>query len=171
MKSTFLILFLLLISGEFSFSQEIEAKQILTEQENVEWIIEFEKINSKNDRLKTIKKKVFNDRIFNINKRSCFNLVDYDSPYYRKEQFLYECKITFVLTVRKEVYLLDLLENSNSLKILNEVTPSHINNIEILHGGKERMLAHAYFGSSNCGIAVIINSDSKKLKREIKKML
>jgi hypothetical protein len=162
-----LIFALIILINKSVLSQETKTDSILTKKQNVEWMLEFKKINSTKDKIEAIKKKVFEDRVYNVNEKSCFNLVDYDSPYYRKEQLLYECKITFVLKIKEEYYSLDIINNSNTFKILNEVKVDYISKIEIIEG----KLAHAYFGSYNCGIGIIINSESKKLNRKIKNVL
>jgi hypothetical protein len=162
-----LIFALILLINKSVLSQETKTDLILTKKQNVEWLMEFKKINSIKDKIEAIKKKVFEDRVYNVNEKSCFNLVDYDSPYNRKEQLLYECKITFVLKIKKEYYSLDIVNNPNTFKILNEVKVDYLSKIEIIEGE----LAYAYFGSYNCGIGIIINSESKKLNRKIKNVL
>jgi hypothetical protein len=170
MKQLLIFAVILLINNTV-LSQETKTDSILTKKQNVEWLLEFKKIKSTKDKLEAIKKKVFEDRVYNVSEKSCFNLVDYDSPYYREKQLLYECKIAFALKIRKGYYLLDLLNNSKSLEILNQVAADYIENIEVLDGKTGEALAFAYFGSSSCGMAIIINSDSRKLKRKIKNVL
>lgn len=166
------ILLLILLSVNFLFSQEpAEKKPILTEKENAEWISEFKKIDSTENKLRAIKKKVFDDRIFNVAEGNCFNIVNYDSPYYREEQLLYECKIAFALKIGEVFYFLDIVQNPKTFKILSQVKTKYIADIKVLDGDFGSALALAYFGSSNCGMAVIIKSKSKKLKRNIKNAL
>ena len=155
-----------------AISQKAEIDSILTKKLNVEWIVKLKKINTSIDKIEAIKKKIFEDRVYNVDNNSCFNVVDYNSPYYRKEQFLYECKIAFWLKIKKNYYFLDLLSNSKSLKILNQITNTdYIKSIEILDGEKGENSVFAGFESRICGMAVIINSDSKKLKRKIRNVL
>ena len=162
-----LIFALILLINKTVLSQETKTDSILTKKQNVEWMLEFKKMNSTKEKIEAIKKKVFEDRVYNVYEKSCINLVDYNSPYYRKEQLLYECKITFVLKIKKEYYSLDIVNNPNTFKILNQVKVDYISKIEIIEGE----IAHAYFGSYNCGIGIIINSESKKLNRKIKNAL
>lgn len=162
MKNALIILLLLILTNESSFSQET-TKPYLTEKNNKEWLEGFKIKISIDEQLRLIKQKVFDDRVFNISDKSCLKIVNTRSPYYRKEHFFYECKITFALKLKDSYYLLDIVNNPDTFKILKEVSTNNIKNIEILDG----KIALAYFGSGNCGVAILINSDSNKLKRKI----
>ena len=167
MNKKIVFLIIILIISKLTFSQEAEKKTILTEKQNIEWVNEFKLLETNAEKLNAIKKKVFIDRVYNVFEKSCFVIVDRSSPYYKKEQILYECKITFALKIKEKYYLFDIINNPDTFKILNEVESGYIDNIEVFEGE----MAYVYFGYRNCGKAIVINTDSKKLKRKIKNVL
>lgn len=155
----------------FVFSQEAQQKLILTSKQNFEWVDNYKLLITNAERLDFIKKKVFYDRIYNCIKKSCICFFDASSLSYRGKTQFYECKIAFILKVKEEYYKLDIDENYNTYKILKEVKSKYINSIEVVGSEEDKSLGAAYFGVANCGVGMIIKSDSKKLHRKIKRLL
>lgn len=157
-----LIFVLLLTFNKTILSQEIKTDTLLTEKQNSEWMLEFKNINSKNLKLKSIKKKVYYDMKFNGKIGTCFLEVDKNYEYYKGVDYNYECKILFLLKLGKKHYLLDIISNPNTFKILNQIKQNNLNNVTIIEGDINL--------PGICG-GINIEINDKKLKRKIKKVL
>lgn len=168
-----LIFAILLTFGKTIYSQETETDSLLTEEQNAEWIAEFEKLTSESNQIAEIKKKIVNDSIFyisNINIHNWgFKKVERKSLGSGKKIYESncECKIIFKLVVNSAEYLLDYSEFKHTNKIINLIKETNIDKITIWQKDK----ALALFGQrAKCG-AVVLYSDNRILKRKIKNVL
>ena len=167
-----LIIVLLLFLSKTLFSQEIKTDSLLTEKQNAEWISEFEKLDSKTEKISEIKKKIFADSIFirknGYNRIGC-RIIIKNGETLKKSigKTNCECKIVFVLGFKKSAYLLEPIEYPKTNGILEMITEKNIDKITVLKG----ITASALYGTNGrCGV-VVMYSGSRKFKRKIKNVL
>ncbi|MEW7292852.1 hypothetical protein [Aquimarina sp. 2304DJ70-9] len=163
-----LILTITLLFGKNVFSQETTTDLILTEKQNTEWIASFEKLSSKSDQIAQIKKKIFADTIYKRQKSYCRIVIkNQETIQDAMEKANCECKIVFVLGLKKNAYLLDPTEYPKTNRILELVTDKNVDKVTVLKGTN----ASALYGTNGrCGV-VIMYSDSRKFKRKVKNVL
>ena len=171
MKRLLIFAFLLSFSSTI-FSQKMETDSLLTKKQNVEWITKFEKLNSKSEQIAEIKKKIYTDSIYIIQNgynRICCRIIikNQETIQEAMEKANCECKIIFVLTLKKDGYLLDPIEYPKTNRILELVDEKNIDKINILKGINALVL---YGANARCGV-VIMSSESRKFKRRIKNVL
>ncbi len=155
------ILFLT-FSSFIGFAQSNGAK-ILTENENKEWIANFESLTNIEQKLDSIKHKINRETIYIVSKQACSVVIS--NPKFRKtEHRQYECKIPFFLVLNKRYYLLDPVENIHAEKLIDLIRAEHIENFEYQDPG----LAIVYYGSGGMCGAILIHSKSKDLKKLLK---
>jgi hypothetical protein len=167
-----LILALLLTVGKTTYSQEIKTDSLLTEKQNTQWIAEFEKLTSKSEQIAEIKKKIYADSIYirqnGYNRIGCRIIIkNKESIQEAIEKANCECKIVFVLALKKDGYLLDPIEYPKTNEILELILEGNIDRINILKGINAAVL---YGTDARCGV-VIMSSDSRKFKRKVKNVL
>lgn len=164
----FLFFVLVLLISNYSLSQEVKTDSILTENQNIEWISKFEKLSSKPEQIIEIKKKILADTIYKRPTTSCRIIIQsQESIEEARAKANCECKIVFVLGFKKNAYWLDPIEYPKTNNILELVTEKNIEKITVLKGNIASTLYGTY---GRCGV-IVMNSDSKKLKREVKKLL
>jgi len=168
----FLFFALLLSFSKTIYSQEIKTDLLLTEKQNADWITEFEKLESESEKIAEIKKKIYADSIYirqnGYNRIGCRILIR-DGETFKKslEKANCECKIVFVLGLKKSAYLLEPIEYPKTNKILELITEKNIDKITVLKGD----IASALYGTNGrCGVLVMY-SDSRKFKRKVKNVL
>mgnify|MGYP003120219503 FL=1 len=168
-----LLIFVLLLSfSKTIFSQEIKTDSLLTEKQNANWISEFEKLDSKPEQIAEIKKKINTDSIYirqnGYNRIGCRIIIrKQETIQEAMEKTNCECKIVFVLALKKDGYLLDLIEYPKTNRILELISEKNIDRISILKGNNAIAL---YGTNARCGV-VVMSSDSRKFKRKIKNVL
>jgi len=164
----FLILSLALLFYKDVLSQETKTDLILTKKQNAEWILKFEKLNSKSDQIAEIKKKIFADTICKQQKSYCGIVVkSLEMIQETLERSNCECKILFILNLKKSAYLLNPKKIHKTNRILELVIDKNIDKVTVLKG----VSASALYGSNGrCGV-ITIHSDSRKLKRQVKNVL
>lgn len=165
-----LLLFgLVLFVNKVVLSQEIKSDSFLTEENNIVWIKEFEKLNEKSDQLFEIKRKVFGDSIYKRKRSYCLIGVK-KSEVLKKtvEKTNFECKIMFILSLKGDMYILDQNENSKTNKILELLTTKNIDGVTVLKKGDDALALYGTYG--RCGV-VILYSDNRRLYRKVKNIL
>ena len=167
MKYIYILLFLILTT--LGFGQNKHKPEVELKSESDKWIENLEKMDSKEMQIHFIIEKIRQDSIIdfqNISDKIVVNLVDGENinDALKKQS---KCKIMFVLSQKKGSHLLDLNQYPNYSDMLNYFSNETINSIEILKNEK----ASALFGSrAICGV-VILKSDNRKLRKNIKKSL
>jgi hypothetical protein len=146
----------------------VKTDSILTENQNIEWISKFEKLNSKPEQIIEAKKKILADTIYKRPTTSCRIIIQsQESIEEARAKENCECKIVFVLGFKKSAYLLEPIEYPKTNRILELVTEKNIDKITVLKGD----IASALYGTNGrCGV-VVMYSDSRKFKRKIKNVL
>lgn len=164
-----LIFALFLAVGKTIYSQEMQVDSLLTAKQNTQWIAQFEKLTTKSKQIAEIKKKIYDDSIYirqnGYNRIGCRIIIkNKESIQEALEKANCECKIVFVLAIRKDGYLLDPIEYPKTNKILELMSEENIHRVNILKG----INAIALYGTdARCGV-VVISSDSRKFKRKVK---
>lgn len=92
----FLIFATLFLINKTATSQEVKTDSILTEKQNTEWIVGFEKLGSKSDQIVEIKSKIFSDSVYV--KQVRLNTTGYPITirYGNLNKANCECKIVFI---------------------------------------------------------------------------
>jgi hypothetical protein len=172
MKQLFTVLCIFLFYTE-GFSQETKTDSLLTETKNIEWIAKFEKLSSKAEQITTIKQKIFADSIFIVHNttydRIGNQIVVRNGNSLKKypEKIPCDCKILFKLSVRGDFYNLDPIRYLNTVKAVALLSEDFIEKITVL----KNYTASAIYGSNGrCGV-VILSSNSRKLKRKIRRVI
>ena len=160
-----IFLFSIILIFTKSYSQDTTKNDTLTFKENKAWIDNLNLIKDKEIMLAEIKKKVFHDRKYNIQTRSCINFT-YNTEYSKKkEKLFYEGKIGFILILPNKYYILDAVEFSNTFPILRLLNHDDIDDIKITTNPH---ISAALWGERGiCGTVEII-STSKELERKLK---
>lgn len=168
MKKLILVGFILLLTKNV-YAQETKFDKVLTEKRNIEWITKFEKLNSKNDQIAEIKKKIYADSMYirqnGYNRIGCKIIIQNEESFQKSLEKPYcECKIVFVLGFKKETYVLDPIEAPKTNERLKLVTDKNIDRIIVL---KNDVASIMYGVKGRCGV-IVMYSDSRKFKRKIK---
>lgn len=164
MKKT--LITILLILTNYCFGQNPDKQVVIERTENLNWVENLEKINSKAQRIQIIIEKIKRDSIveFKNADRIVVKLKEGENvndAINRQSN----CKVLFVLNQKKVGYLLDLNQYPNYSDILKYLTSDSINSIEILKGEK----ATSIYGSrASCGV-IILKSEDKKLRKLLRK--
>ncbi|NQY28982.1 MAG: hypothetical protein HRT69_05865 [Flavobacteriaceae bacterium] len=159
-----IFIFLILLINKSVVSQEVKIDSNLSEKQNAEWFMKFEKLSLKSEQITTIKKKIFADTIY-VRQNSKIRIIIKNQKKLKKIDC--ECKIVFVLYFKKGGHLLDPIEHPKTNEILKLITEKNIDNIRILEGYDGTAL---YGSKGKCGV-VLMHSNSRKLKRKIKNVL
>lgn len=161
-----LLLSLALFINKIGLSQEVKNDAFLTEENNITWIKEFEKLNIKSDQILEIKRKVFGDTIYKRKRSYCLMGVKKVEVLKRTvDKTNFECKIMFILSLKGDMYILDHNENPKTSEILELVMTKNIDGITLVKKGD---IALALYGSyGKCGV-VILYSDNQRLYRKVK---
>ncbi len=150
------------------FAQEVKTDYTSNKRYSDEWISTFEKFTDKGIVISKIKNKIIADTIYKaeqynellLPKKKRVNNIN-------SQKVNCECKILFILQIKKKMYLLDPNEIDMTPEILNLINEQNIDKITILKGAA----ALALFGQgAKCGV-VLLQSEDRKLKRGVKKLV
>jgi hypothetical protein len=156
MKSIFKTFVLMLIS----FSLFAQQDSILTKAENIAWLENFKKIETKAEQVEAIKAKIIADTVFYQNRKGCVYIIREGNHYLKPKA---EAKILFVING----YILDPYFLPSTLEILPLINDDSITLIQLWEGN----IAEAIGGSIATSGIVILHSNSRKLDRQIKRIL
>ena len=122
---------------------------------------------SKSGQIAKIKQKIFADTIFIRKYAYCGTGLPHKQTTKKTEKNYCECKILFVLHVKNKWYVLNPNKYTKTNKILQLVNDKNIDKITIYKGVK----AEALFGrDAHCGV-IVMQSDNRKLKKQIRQIL
>ncbi len=163
-----LIFSLILFIDELVMSQEMKIDSFHIENMNAEWILEFEKLNSKPDQIEEIKRKIFTDTIYKREKSYCLMGIQNQKTLQNTiGKTNCKCKIMFILGVNGDTYFLDSNEYTNTNNILELMHEKNIDEVTVYKKGDVALALYGTYG--RCG-AVILYSNNRRLYRRVKNL-
>ena len=136
-----------------------QQKPYPTKRLAVEWLANFKKIESIEDKIESVISKIYFDTLY---KKIDFILLD-GNP----EDSNYKCKTLIFVSAFGKYYKIDLVENPKLNSIIKMLNMDTVNEVKVLESPENVI----YFGTDGlCGV-VIMETKNKKLVRKIKNIL
>ena len=158
MRVLTLMLFLIISSSKLSAQSE-NHEDYLTLEDNAAWIEYFKKLDTKELQLQAIKEKIYIDSLYVAPRPGVsYSFLSNESRKRLKAiqdsltKATSDCKILMLLSADNIQTEIDLEKNPESIKLIEELIPQNIKNIQILEGTK----AMAIYGSRIAGCAVLV---------------